>query len=88
SALFLPILFQITSINILLAVFNLLPIPPLDGSKVFSLLLPERQAHAYLSLGQFGIFFLLLLLYFPIGGFSLHNIIYTVYLLAQRLLLP
>lgn len=48
---FLQIVIQI---NVLLAVFNLLPIPPLDGSKIFALILPEGLSQAYLSIGTFG----------------------------------
>lgn len=65
------ILYIFIHINLLLAVFNLLPIPPLDGSKVFSLLLPEDSANAYLSLGSYGFFILIFLMTMPIGGFSL-----------------
>lgn len=76
----------IVQYNIILAIFNLLPIPPLDGSKVFSLILPEREAAAYLSLGQIGIFLLLLLLAFPIAGFSLETVITNLYQLSLHLL--
>lgn len=72
--------------NILLAIFNLLPIPPLDGSKIFSLILPDREAAAFLSLGQIGIFILFILLAFPIGGFSLESIITQLYYLGLKLL--
>lgn len=82
---FLTVMMQL---NLLLAIFNLLPIPPLDGSKIFALLLPEKEARAYLSLGQFGIFILLALMFFPIGGFSLGRFIYTMLQFAQQLLLP
>lgn len=66
--------------NILLAVLNLLPIPPLDGSKIFALLLPDRTATTYLSLGNngFGLIILLVLFYFPIGGFSLSAVLSTL----------
>lgn len=66
--------------NILLAVLNLLPIPPLDGSKIFALLLPDRTAATYLSLGNngFGLIILLVLFYFPIGGFSLSAVLSTL----------
>ncbi|HEY8108759.1 MAG TPA: site-2 protease family protein [Patescibacteria group bacterium] len=37
----------VTDINILLAAFNLLPIPPLDGSKAIGILVPHRFQHAY-----------------------------------------
>ena len=41
-------LFSLTaSINISLAVFNLLPIPPLDGSRIFAMILPDRLYEKY-----------------------------------------
>lgn len=72
--------------NVLLAIFNLLPIPPLDGSKVFSLLLPEEHSRAYLSLGSIGIFILFFLLAFPIAGFSLGSFIFNLLSIALNLL--
>ncbi len=82
----LQIIFIIVQLNILLAIFNLLPIPPLDGSKVFALLLPEETANRYLSIGTFGIFILFFLLLFPIGGFSLGNLIFQLLQFSLRLL--
>ena len=46
-ALVLSVVF---SLNLLLAVFNLIPVPPLDGSGVLPVVLPERAMHAYRSL--------------------------------------
>ncbi|MBI3093068.1 MAG: site-2 protease family protein, partial [Candidatus Levybacteria bacterium] len=74
--------------NLLLAILNLLPIPPLDGSKVFSLLLPDKEANAYLSLGSIGIFILFFLLLFPFGGFSLGSFLFNLLSFAEGLLLP
>jgi Zn-dependent protease len=55
-----------TLTNFVLLVFNMLPIPPLDGSSVVTWLLPGRLRRAYLSAGRFGILVLLLvLLAFP-----------------------
>lgn len=81
-----PLFYVMGTINLLLAIFNLLPIPPLDGSKVFSLILPEKEANAYLSLGSIGIFIIFFLLLFPIGGFSLGRFIFGLLNSAQQLI--
>lgn len=49
-----------------LAVFNILPIPPLDGSRVLYGLLPDRQAHAYSRFEPYGVMVLFALFLF--GG--------------------
>lgn len=54
-------------INFALMIFNLIPIPPLDGSHVFAYLLPPRLAVPYRQMGMRGIVVLFVLLYF--GGF-------------------
>lgn len=77
---------KVIQYNLLLAIFNLIPIPPLDGSKIFALILPEKEAHAYLSIGQMGTLILLFLLFFPIGGFSLQHFIFVLYTFARNLL--
>ncbi|MGD0218265.1 MAG: site-2 protease family protein [Desulfobaccales bacterium] len=51
------------SINIILALFNLFPIPPLDGSHILSILLPPRLARLYHYLEPVGFVLILLLLY-------------------------
>lgn len=81
-----PILLMITQINLLLAIFNLLPIPPLDGSKVFALILPEKQAAVYLSLGTFGFIIIFFLLLMPIGGFSLQGLMFNLLSFSERIL--
>ena len=72
--------------NLLLGIFNLIPLPPLDGSKIFALILPEKEAAAYLSIGSIGIFIIFFLLAFPIGGFSLGIIIGNLLMFAEKLL--
>lgn len=80
------ILTIIFSLNVYLAVFNLLPLPPLDGSKVFALLLPDREAAAFMALGNIGILILFLLLAFPIGGFYLPTFMQNIYASVVRLM--
>jgi Zn-dependent protease len=63
-------------INLVLALFNLLPIPPLDGSHVFYYLLPPRLGAQYRALGQYGMIFLLLFLF--LGGFRILAIPLTI----------
>ena len=62
-------------INLILMVLNLLPIPPLDGSRIISALLPLRAAIQYNSIERFGIFILIALLLIPVGG---SNLLFTV----------
>lgn len=50
-------------INIMLGVFNLVPIPPLDGSKILLGLLPRELAHSYSRLEPYGFIILLILFY-------------------------
>jgi Zn-dependent protease len=51
------------SLNIMLAIFNLIPIPPLDGSKILSVFLPVPLRESYLSLERVGFLLILVLMY-------------------------
>jgi len=51
-------------INILLAVFNLVPIPPLDGSKILFAVLPSRFDNIKINLERYGLFVLIFFLFF------------------------
>ena len=56
------VLTQAVTMNILLAIFNLLPVPPLDGGNVLAGIVPERVAKAIDALRPFGIIVLYVLL--------------------------
>lgn len=53
-------------INIGLGLFNLLPVPPLDGSKILASLLPPERRYIVYEMERYGFLILILLLYF--GG--------------------
>ncbi|MBF0482326.1 MAG: site-2 protease family protein [Desulfovibrionaceae bacterium] len=48
-------------LNVALAIFNLLPLPPLDGSQILAGVLPRNMAAAYLGLSRYGFVVLILL---------------------------
>ena len=56
-------------LNIVLAVFNMLPIPPLDGSHIVASILPDQISNQYRNIGFFGIFIIILLM--RVEGFRL-----------------
>lgn len=55
-------------INMILAILNMLPIPPLDGSRIISSILPPRVAYNYAKLEIYGFFILLALLFTGVLG--------------------
>ncbi|HEV8424409.1 MAG TPA: site-2 protease family protein [Actinomycetes bacterium] len=50
---------MLVTLNVVLGVFNLLPIPPLDGSRLLSIVLPPSRQNIVYFLDQYGIFLLL-----------------------------
>jgi len=71
SELFLIALSQVLVINIVLAIFNLVPVHPLDGSKILLAVLPRHLAYEYeLFMHQYGMFILIALIFPWYNGMS------------------
>ncbi|KKT72896.1 MAG: Zn-dependent protease [Microgenomates group bacterium GW2011_GWA2_44_7] len=83
------ILVPIIELNIVLAIFNLIPIHPLDGGKILIGLLPANLANRWDEvLNQYGMLLLVLLL-LPLAGGSLASLVISpIISMVMRLLLP
>ena len=70
------ILFFLMLINFMLAIFNLLPVPPLDGHWIVAGLLPPRASASFQNFGRYGIFILYGLMFLGIFRVILIPIVY------------
>lgn len=70
-------------INLVLCIFNFLPIPPLDGSRILTGLLPENLARTYASFERYGFIVILILAFSGVLG----TVIFPVIRFANNLLL-
>lgn len=76
-----PILLQAILINIILGTFNLIPIPPLDGSKILASLVPGEWMYKILSFERYG--FMLVLIFLMLG--ILNRVLFPVIDLFGRI---
>ncbi len=65
-------------LNIVLGIFNLIPIPPLDGSHVLASILPERLSESYRQIGFFGIFIIIFLMRVPEFSYFFFSIVRAI----------
>lgn len=72
-------LLRTAMLSIGLGLFNLVPIPPLDGSKVLFAFLPERAYHTLMRYERYGMVVLLVLMWLDVGGGFLSGAILAVY---------
>ena len=66
-------------LSIGLGLFNLVPIPPLDGSKVLFSILPERAYYILMRFERYGMLLLMLTIWLDLGENYLSNAIEAVY---------
>jgi Zn-dependent protease len=74
-------------VNLVLMLLNLLPIPPLDGGRIVTSLLPVRAAGRFAKLEPFGLPLLLLLLFVPMYGSNALSLILSPLLLESEALM-
>lgn len=77
--LFQFLLYTLAPLSIGLGLFNLLPIPPLDGSKVLGAFLPDRAYFGLMRCERYGMFLLLALSWFGVTGDLISGAILGVY---------
>ena len=85
SSLLNQFLLECAVLSIGLGVFNLIPIPPLDGSKVLGALLPDRQYEMLLRYEHLGILVLWALLLVGVGGELMDGAIVSIFDLFCRI---
>jgi Zn-dependent protease len=82
------ILIRFVLLNVVLAVFNLIPVSPLDGFKVIAGLLPKKYYHDWMDLERYGIFFLIFLIFPFFGNAPITVIMSPILNLILNILLP
>lgn len=69
-------------LNLLLGIFNLIPIPPLDGSKIIANFLPEKLKYKLFSIERYGLFIILILVSFGFFQLLFYPILFSLFFLV------
>lgn len=77
---------QVLVINIYLALFNMIPFPPLDGSKIIAVVLPENLWHMVVSTGMMGIIVVLVLIQSGLADGVFAYLSHTTQLIANDMI--
>lgn len=85
---FIGLLRPIVVMNVILAIFNLVPIHPLDGFKIVGGILPKEYARQWYELEPYGMIFLLFLIFPVFGSSPVSNLISPIINVILSLLLP
>ncbi len=85
AGLFIPMLKPLVYINLILAAFNLIPVPPLDGSKILAGILPDAGTQLMYSLEQYGPLILMLLIVTNMVGQILWPLVNFLYAILQAI---
>ena len=82
------LLYTFIRLNVLLGVFNLVPVHPLDGFKVVAGLLPQKYYHDWMDLQKYGMIFLIFLIFPFFGRSPVFTVISPVINFILSLLIP
>lgn len=75
-------------VNLLMFAFNLVPIPPLDGGRILTSMLPLPMAHKFARIEPYGFFIVLALIYFKVLSFWVMPVMYLANVVLRTVVLP
>jgi len=82
SDIMILVMTSLVQLNLILGIFNLLPLPPLDGSKILTSILPPSSLATYRQIEAYAPLILILLIVFGVLGailFPIAGLIFTVF---------